>query len=179
MPDQAVDLHRLPTDREIVLAEMQTAVIVLDAGRQIEFSNQQARLLLGFYNVAGLSLDELFSFCGVEGRLDLPVASHLLAACLARLGDGRHINIKAKQLPGGGWVLTLDDISSLVYDAELAQRDPLTGFANRTMMDPAHPPAWRARAVGAVGRWHLPAPIRSAWRASAALPWKPILILQR
>ena len=135
MSDRATQSHLSSIDWQIVLAEMQTSVIVIDAGQQVEFSNQQACLLLGCESPAGLSLDEHLRACGVEGRLNLPEAGHIPAAGRARLADGRVINIKAKQLPSGGWVLTLDDISSFVHEAERAQRDPLTGLANRAMME--------------------------------------------
>jgi len=67
--------------------------------------------------------------------MELSNEIHLVSTRRARLADGRVINIKATRLPEAGWVLTLDDISSFVRDAELARSDPLTGLANRGTME--------------------------------------------
>jgi len=139
--DELLKFQLLPKTQSIdlgsVLSVMQTALMLVDLDRRVDFINKHACILLGCTSTinAGLPLDELLSACGVDVEMELSNEIHLVSTRRARLADGRVINIKATRLPEAGWVLTLDDISSFVRDAELARSDPLTGLANRGTME--------------------------------------------
>ncbi len=120
-------------DCRAAMMAMATAAMVLDPAGRVAFTNPPAGRMFGRAADGAASLEALFAAAGVEGRLALP-ADARIAAGRVRLNDSRVIQIEARRLPPGGWVLTLDDVSAFVRDAELAQHDPLTGLANRAAM---------------------------------------------
>ncbi len=120
-------------DCRAAMMAMATAAVVLDPAGRVAFANPPAGRMFGRTADTASSLEEMFALAGVEGRLMLPADGRMVAGRV-RLSDSRVIQIEARRLPQGGWVLTLDDVSAFVRDAELARHDPLTGLANRAAM---------------------------------------------
>lgn len=120
--------------RSAALPEMATAVLILDEDRQVEYVNASAGALFVPVDPVGCTLTDLFTSCGATGGDDvfLPVdAGSPLAPIRLRLSDGRLLDCTLRSLSSGGFVLSLDDVTTYVRNAELADRDPLTGLPSR------------------------------------------------
>ena len=80
----------------------------------------------------GVATDKLDAF--IEGRIVLVRAGDPLPRDL-RTGDGRYVRSRCAVLPNGGRILTYSDITDLVENAEMLQRqattDSLTSLNNR------------------------------------------------
>ena len=120
--------------RTAALPEMATAVLILDEDRRVEYVNASAETLFEPVDPIGCTLPALFASSGATGGDDVfacidagtdPTKARL------RLTDHRLLDCTLRQLSSGGFVLSLDDVTAYVRDAELAERDPLTGLANR------------------------------------------------
>lgn len=123
--------------RSAVLPEMATAVIVLNEMREVEFANDSARALFDGVEVAGCTLPGLLTICDVKGGADfLATVGDVPVLTQGRLTlcDGRFVDAILKPLSTGGYVLTFDDVTAYVRDAELAQKDALTGLQNRASL---------------------------------------------
>ena len=120
--------------RGAALPEMATAVLILDEDRQVEYVNASAGALFAPVDPLGCTLAALFTSCGATG------GDHVFAAVDAgtsptamriRLADDRLLDCTLRSLSSGGFVLSMDDVTTYVRNAELAERDALTGLANR------------------------------------------------
>ena len=113
---------------------MATAVLILSETRQVEYLNASAAALFEGRAAIRVSFDELLASVGAVARCksaseleELGPASELRLT----LADGRLLDGTLRPLSNGGYVLSLDDVTNYVRNAELAHRDPLTGLANR------------------------------------------------
>lgn len=120
--------------RSAALPEMATAVLILNEDRDVEYSNASARAVFAPINPDGCTLVALLISCGAVGgdsvfaAIDTatdPVPTRL------RLSDDRLLDCTVRALSSGGFVLSLDDVTTYVRNAELAERDALTGLSNR------------------------------------------------
>ena len=116
------------------LVEQATPVLLVHDSGTVELANRAACTKLGCSVAPLVGLDELFASSGVSGRISLPDAATPEKMAQLRLSDGRVINVEGRYLPGGGTILTLDDVSAFVREAERARADPLTGLANRATL---------------------------------------------
>jgi diguanylate cyclase (GGDEF)-like protein len=126
-------VNRDRTPRTAALPEMATAVLILDEERQVEYINDSGLLLFPLVDPVGCTLPALFVSCAVTG------GNHIFGALDAgndpttrlQLSDGRLLDCTLRTLSSGGFVLSLDDVTAYVRNAELAERDALTGLSNR------------------------------------------------
>ena len=119
---------------QAALTEMATAVLILDEDRQVEYVNASARELFMPVDPTGCTLSALFASCGVDGGDSLFAAVNVNAEpaqMRLRFSDERLLDGTLRQLSSGGFVLSMDDVTTYVRNAELAERDALTGLANR------------------------------------------------
>jgi len=119
---------------QAALTEMATAVLILDEDRQVEYVNASARELFMPVDPIGCTLSALFASCGVDGGDSLFAAVNVNAEpaqMRLRFSDERLLDGTLRQLSSGGFVLSMDDVTTYVHNAELAERDALTGLANR------------------------------------------------
>jgi len=119
---------------QAALTEMATAVLILDEDRQVEYVNASARELFMPVDPIGCTLSALFASCGVDGGDSLFAAVNVNAEpaqMRLRFSDERLLDGMLRQLSSGGFVLSMDDVTTYVRNAELAERDALTGLANR------------------------------------------------
>jgi len=119
------------------LVEQATPVLLVNKGATVEFANRAACTMLGCSAAPLVMLDELFAAAGVYGRISLPDGTTPEKMTQIRLSDCRVVNVEGRHLPGGGAILTLDDVSAFVREAERARADPLTGLANRAALHAA------------------------------------------
>lgn len=120
--------------RGAALPEMATAVLILSEGREIEYTNRSADELFGFAEPIGSSFPALLERCGAVADIDVFAAVDAgapLTGARITLADGRVLDCVPRMLSSGGFVFSLDDVTSLVLSAELARRDALTGLPNR------------------------------------------------
>lgn len=120
--------------RSAALPEMATAVLILDEDRQVEYVNASARTLFMPVEPDGCTLPALFASCGATGGDDVFAAVDAGAepgAVRLRLTDDRLLDCMLRPLSSGGFVLSMDDVTTYVRNAELAERDALTGLSNR------------------------------------------------
>jgi diguanylate cyclase (GGDEF)-like protein len=114
---------------------MATAVLILDESGGVEYVNTSAEMLFLPVDSIGCTLPALFASCGAThggeffALVDLGVDP---TPVRIRLADDRLLDCTLRPLSSGGFVVSLDDVTTLVRDAELAQCDPLTGLPNRT-----------------------------------------------
>ncbi|WP_375409831.1 EAL domain-containing protein [uncultured Methylobacterium sp.] len=123
--------------RSAALPEMATAVMVLNEMREVEFANDSARALFDGVEVTGCTLPGLLTICDVKGGIDfLETVGDVPVLTQGRLSlcDGRFVDAILKPLSTGGYVLTFDDVTAYMRDAELAQKDALTGLQNRASL---------------------------------------------
>lgn len=120
--------------RPAALPEMAPGVIILDEERNVEYVNASAEALFAPVDPVGTTLPALFASAGAHGGEDVfdavdagaePRPSRL------RLADGRLLDGTLRVLSSGGFVLSLDDVTDYVRNAELSERDALTGLSNR------------------------------------------------
>jgi len=128
------DCVRKLQPQSAALTEMATAVLILDEDRQVEYVNASAEELFMPVDPIGCTLTALLTSCGATGgdalfaRVDAkaqPMPTRL------RLSDDRLLDGTLRSLSSGGFVLSMDDVTAYVRIAELAERDALTGLANR------------------------------------------------
>ena len=120
--------------RSAALPEMATAVLILDEDREVEYVNTSAQALFTPVDPIGCTLAALFASCAASGGNDLFAAVDAgadPAPTRLRLSDDRLLDCTLRPLSSGGFVLSLDDVTTYVRNAELAERDSLTGLANR------------------------------------------------
>jgi diguanylate cyclase (GGDEF)-like protein len=126
-------VERTRAPRTAALPEMATAVLILDEERQVEYINGSGLLLFPSVDPVGCTLPALFVSCEITG------GDHIFATLDAsnesksrlRLSDSRLLDCTLRSLSSGGFVLSLDDVTAYVRNAELAERDALTGLSNR------------------------------------------------
>ena len=120
--------------RSAALPEMATAVLILDEERHVEYVNASAEALFVPIDPIGCTLSALFASSGATGGDDVFVdvdAGTERAPMRLRLADDRLLDCTLRPLTSGGFVLSMDDVTTYVRNAELAERDALTGLANR------------------------------------------------
>ncbi len=128
------DVVRALQPRSAALPEMATAVLILDEDRQVEYVNASAEELFMPVDPIGCTLTALFASCGATGGDEVFAAvdaSAEPAPIRLRLSDDRLLDCTLRSLSSGGFVLSMDDVTTYVRNAELAERDALTGLANR------------------------------------------------
>ncbi len=120
--------------RSSALPEMATAVLILDEDRQVEYVNTSAEELFTPVDPIGCTLPALFASCGATGGNEILAAVNDGAKpspMRLRLSDDRLLDCTLRSLSSGGFVLSMDDVTTYVRNAELAERDALTGLPNR------------------------------------------------
>ena len=128
------DVIRALQPRSDALPEMATAVLILDEDRQVEYVNESAEKLFVPVDPIGCTMAALFASCGATGGDDVFAALGAGASpapMRLRLSDDRLLDCTLRPLSSGGYVLSMDDVTAYVRNAELAERDALTGLANR------------------------------------------------
>ncbi len=128
------DVVRALQPRSAALPEMATAVLILDEDRQVEYVNASAEELFMPVDPIGCTLTALFASCGATGGDEVFAAvdaSAEPAPTRLRLSDDRLLDCTLRSLSSGGFVLSMDDVTTYVRNVELAERDALTGLANR------------------------------------------------
>ncbi len=119
------------------MPEMATAVLIFDESREVEYANASAETLFRPVDPIGCTLPALLTSCAAEGgdNIFAPIdTGQDSTEVRIRLADGRLLDSTVRPLSGGGFVLTLDDVTAYVRRAELARRDALTGLPNRTTL---------------------------------------------
>lgn len=122
--------------RGAALPEMATAVLILSESREVEYVNRSAEDLFSPIDPIGCSFPSLLANCGATASADIfaPVdAGEPPAEVRITLADGRLLDCMLRCLSSGGFVLSIDDVTALVRNAELARRDVLTGLPNRAV----------------------------------------------
>ncbi|MCW6512504.1 EAL domain-containing protein [Hyphomicrobiales bacterium BP6-180914] len=128
------DVVRARQPRISALPEMAAAVLILDEDRKVEYVNASAEKLFMPVDPIGCTLSALFASCGATGGDEVFVAvdtSAEPAPMRLRLSDDRLLDCTLRSLSSGGFVVSMDDVTTYVRNAELAERDALTGLANR------------------------------------------------
>jgi diguanylate cyclase (GGDEF)-like protein len=125
---------RVLQPRTAALPEMATAVLILDEDQHVEYANDSAQALVDPVDPVGCTLSALFASCGATGGDDVFAAEDAdgkPAQMRLQLADDRLLDCTLRSLSSGGFVLSMDDVTTYVRNAELADRDALTGLANR------------------------------------------------
>ena len=128
------EIVRALQPRSAALPEMATAVLILDEDRHVEYVNASAEELFMPVDPVGCTLKALFTSCGATGGDEVFTAVDAgaePAPMRLRLSDDRLLDCTLRSLSSGGFVLSMDDVTTYVRNAELAERDALTGLANR------------------------------------------------
>lgn len=128
------ELVRVLQPRTAALPEMATAVLILNEDRHVEYSNASAEALFSPVDPIGCTLTALFASCGATGGDNVFAAEDAtaeVAPIRLQLADDRLLDCTLRSLSSGGFVLSMDDVTTYVRNAELADRDGLTGLANR------------------------------------------------
>lgn len=113
---------------------MATAVVILDEDRRVEYVNGSAETLFSPVDPVDCTLPALFASCDATGGDAIFAAVEAgtkPAPVRLRLTDDRLLDCTLRSLSSGGFVLTMDDVTTFVRNAELAERDALTGLSNR------------------------------------------------
>ena len=112
---------------------MATAVLILDESKAVEYVNASAACLFAPVDPIGCDMPALLASCGATGGDEIFEAAEHDDECVCRirLADQRLLDCTMRRLSGGGHVLSLDDVTTYVLNAELATRDGLTGLKNR------------------------------------------------
>lgn len=116
------------------LPEMATALLILNECRTIEYLNGSAEALFAPHNPIGSSFSALLATCRATGgdAIFTPIDTGADPdTVLIRLLDERLLDCTLRPLSSGGFVLTLDDVTSHVRNA---YRDALTGLPNRAAL---------------------------------------------
>jgi diguanylate cyclase (GGDEF)-like protein len=126
----------VPTKRLAgALVEMAGAVLILDEDGCIEYANDSARSLLASGGTRAPLIGVPFQAYAATGSGDRPPQADLAqfsAYQRLTLSRSRTVECNLQPLSSGGWVVNLSDVSSQQKAVEAAQRDPLTGLANRS-----------------------------------------------
>jgi diguanylate cyclase (GGDEF)-like protein len=120
--------------RTAALPEMATAVLILNEDRHVEYANASGEALFTPIDPVGCTLAALFASCGATGGDNVFAVEdvHAQAAPMRlQLADDRLLDCTLRSLSSGGFVLSMDDVTTYVRNAALADRDVLTGLANR------------------------------------------------
>ena len=120
--------------RSAALPEMATAVLILNEDREVEYVNASADALFAPVDPNGCTLAALFASSGATGGDNVFAAVDAgvePAPTRLRLSDELLLDCTLRSLTSGGFVLSMDDVTTYVHNAELALRDALTGLANR------------------------------------------------
>ena len=123
--------------RTAALPEMATAVLILNEAREVEYVNRSAETLFSPVDPIGCSFDALLASCGAFAASDvfIPVdQGGDPSEVRITLSDGRLLDCMLRILSSGGFVLSIDDVTTYVRNAELARRDALTGLPNRAVL---------------------------------------------
>jgi hypothetical protein len=102
---------------------MATAVLILNESREVEYVNESAEMLFMPVDPIGCTLPALFASCAAKGGDDVftPVdAGHYEATTRIRLDDDRLLDGTVRVLSSGGFVLSIDDVTEYVRNAELS-----------------------------------------------------------
>jgi diguanylate cyclase (GGDEF)-like protein len=126
-------VERTGVPRTAALPEMATAVLILDEERQVEYINGSGLLLFPSVDPVGCTLPALFMSCDITGgdQIFATLDAANESTSRLRLSDSRLLDCTLRSLSSGGFVLSLDDVTAYVRNAELAERDALTGLSNR------------------------------------------------
>ena len=128
------EIIRAAFPRSAALPEMATAVLILDEDQQVEYCNTSAEALFTPVDPVGCTLIALLTSCNATGGEDVFAAVDAgaePAPTRLRLADDRLLDCTVRALSSGGFVLSMDDVTTYVRNAEFAERDALTGLANR------------------------------------------------
>ena len=134
IPSGLKEFARPLQPRSAALPEMATAVVILNEDRHVEYVNTSAEALFVPVDPIGCTLPALFISCGATGGDDVFAevdAGAEPAPMRLKLADDRLLDCTLRSLSSGGFVLSMDDVTTYVRNAELAERDGLTGLANR------------------------------------------------
>ena len=149
----ASELETLNTRFDAVLGNLPQGVCFYDSGDRLIVANRRYSELYGLdpaKSPVGRKLEEVVadrtrSFgCRIEGA-DEELRNRLqgraegeIARTVTDLPGGRVVALNGVRVPGGGWLATHLDITALrrteLQLAFLADHDPLTGLANRTLL---------------------------------------------
>lgn len=119
-------------EEQIALDEMATAALLVDENGRVTFANRRAIALLGQVAATGLSLHDLLAQAGIKGQL--PPTTRDGAPAMVHMSDGSTAAVQVTRLSIGGSIITFEDVSAYLRDAELARTDALTGLANRVTL---------------------------------------------
>ena len=119
--------------RTRALPEMAAGVIILGEEREVEYVNASAEALFVPFDPVGCDMPALLASCGATVSDDIFTAPELNGdhLCRIRMADDRLLDCALRRLSTGGYVISLDDVTAYVANAEMALRDTLTGLANR------------------------------------------------
>jgi diguanylate cyclase (GGDEF)-like protein len=129
-----IESLKVPEPRSTAITEMATGVLILDEQRQVEYANASAGAVFAPVEPIGCTLGALFTSTGASGGDDVFSAIEAgaqSAPMRLKLSDDRLLDCTLQPLSGGGFVLSMDDVTDYVRNAELAERDALTGLVNR------------------------------------------------
>ena len=129
--------ERMLQPRTAALPEMATAVLILNEAREVEYANGSAEALFSPVDPIDCTFAALLASCGAQAASDVfvPVDTGVaLEDVRITLADGRLLDCMLRVLSSGGFVLSLDDVTAHVRNAELARRDALTGLPNRGVL---------------------------------------------
>ena len=120
------------------LAGAAASVLVVDRDGQVTYANPAAGQMFAPLEPAKFTLRGLLALSGLSGAGDLASAvesraaqGDFAASVRAGLPDGRVLDAQLRKLDHGSTVITLNDVTAYVREAELAMRDALTGLPNR------------------------------------------------
>ncbi len=110
---------------------MATAVLILNEAREVEYVNASAQALFAPVDPIGCSFPALLASCGATGghAIFAPVDTGAdPSEVIIRLLDERLLDCTLRPLSSGGFVVSLDDVTTHVRNS---YRDTLTGLPNR------------------------------------------------
>ena len=151
LKEQEAKLTRSNLHLDAALDNMSQGLCLFDAQHRLLVSNRRFCEIFGIAEDAlqpGTRFSDVVETVAGGSRFTDPRVRELLAeqaALLARDGtslcrpirDGRIVSVDQKRTADGGWIATYEDVTER-YEAEarivtMAQRDALTGLANRTV----------------------------------------------
>ncbi|MHB8286847.1 MAG: putative bifunctional diguanylate cyclase/phosphodiesterase, partial [Caulobacteraceae bacterium] len=131
----AADSHAPIEPRPDALPGLATAVLILTQDYEVEYANASAHALFAPVDPIGCNFSALFISVtahderqGGFGDAESPTPRRI------GMADGRILDCSLRPLAGGAFVVSLDDVSAYVRDAEQASRDSLTGLFNRAAL---------------------------------------------
>ena len=120
--------------RTAALPEMATAVLILNESREVEYVNASAEALFAPVDPIGCTFPALIASCGAVSGDDIFAPIDIGAdptEVRIQLMDDRLLDCTLRCLSSGGFVLSLDDVTTYVRNAH---RDALTGLFNRAAL---------------------------------------------